>query len=123
MVRISDILKKNEQKKAESEHPPSEAPALTPLSAPETESQPQHSEFKEKPTGEIKPEPSSENGVSIFETVRAKNKLFNEEECLKLYQETTCLVEKIYKKSLADTTGALESYLEYITTFAEVRCP
>ena len=118
MVRISDILKKTGQKKAESERPPSEAPALPPRPAPETKAQPDPVTFKEKPVSEEKQGPPPEKGVTIFETVMAKNKLLNEEECLELYQETVSLVKEIYDKARAGKE-TIEADLEHVIVLVE----
>lgn len=118
MVKFSDIFKKDEPKKAESKIPPPETPALGPQPVPETKSPPHPVVFKEKPAKEEQREWPSDKGVTISEMVRAKNKLFNQEECLKLYQETARSVKELYDKVHADKQ-IVESDLVNMTAFVE----
>ena len=119
MVRISDILKKTGQKKAESERPPSEAPVLPPRPAPETKAQPDPVTFKEKPVSEEKQGPPPEKGVTIFETVMAKNKLLNEEECSGIVpRDLVSLVKEIYDKARAGKE-TIEADLEHVIVLVE----
>jgi len=94
MVRMSDILKKikERQEKAKEEKIPSQ-----PTQEQVVKPQPPGVSKEEKP---IRPQPKHE--VRISESVIGRPKLLDEEESLKLYEDTLALIKDIYDKAKVD---------------------